>query len=89
MSSPNGQTGPTVQNGPTLQSSPTVQTLAAQALKLSSHPALRHLHVQETDQAIIISGRVSSYYLKQLAQETIMAVRGALELINQVRVVKG
>ena len=64
------------------------QVRAAQALKQSSHPALRHLRVEETDESIIISGRVSSYYLKQLAQETIMPMRGALMLINQVLVAK-
>ena len=48
----------------------------------------RHLRVEETDESIIISGKVSSYYLKQLAQETIMPVRGSLLLINQVLVAK-
>jgi hypothetical protein len=68
--------------------STTVQLRATQALKQSSHPALRHLRVQETEETIIISGRVSSYYLKQLAQETIMPMRGALMLVNQVLVAR-
>jgi hypothetical protein len=67
----------------------TAQVRAAQALKQSAHPALRYLRVEETEQSIIISGRVSSYYLKQLAQETIMPVRGALALVNRVIVEKG
>jgi hypothetical protein len=71
-----------------MSSPATVQVRAVQALKHSSHPALRHLQVEETDHSIIISGRVTSYYLKQLAQETIMPVRGELHLVNQVRVVK-
>ena len=68
--------------------STTVQVRAVQALKQSSHPALRHLRVQETEETIIISGKVTSYYLKQLAQETIMPVRGALMLVNQVLVAR-
>jgi len=60
---------------------------AAQALRLSSHPALRRLIVEGTEQALIISGRVTSYYLKQLAQEAVMPVRGPLELVNRVDVV--
>ncbi len=60
---------------------------AAEALKRSAHPALRQLEVEENESTIVISGRVSSYYLKQLAQETIMPVRGARELRNQVTVV--
>ena len=63
-----------------------VQSRAAQALRQSSHPALRFLKVEETEARIIISGRVTSYYLKQLAQETIMPVRGDLELVNRVTV---
>ena len=65
-----------------------VQTRAVQALRQSSHPALRSLTVQETEESNIIFGRVKSYYLKQLAQETIMPVRGRLELVNKVTVVK-
>jgi hypothetical protein len=66
----------------------TVQTRALQVMQPNCHPALRLLRVQETDEAIIISGRVSSYYLKQLAQETLMAVRGTRELTNRVTVVR-
>jgi hypothetical protein len=66
----------------------TVQGRAVQALKQSSHPALRYLRVEETERSIVISGRVSTYYLKQLAQEVIMPVRGELSLVNQVTVVK-
>jgi hypothetical protein len=65
-----------------------VQSRAADALRHSSHPALRKLSVEETDDRIIISGRVASYYLKQLAQETIMPVRGDLMVINRVAVVR-
>jgi hypothetical protein len=64
------------------------QTRAVQALRQSSHPALRSLKVEETEETIVIIGRVKSYYLKQLAQETIMPVRGGLELVNKVTVVK-
>src|SRR5262245_8896883 len=72
-----------------IMSSPsTVGGRAGQALKQSAHPALRFLHVEESGEMIIITGRVSSYYLKQLAQETVMPVRGSLELVNRVHVVK-
>lgn len=61
---------------------------ATQALRQSSHPGLRNLTIQEADGTIIILGRVTSYYLKQLAQETIMPVRGECQLLNRVTVVK-
>ena len=54
--------------------------------RVQSHPALRQLRVEEAHGTIIIHGRVASYYLKQLAQETIMPVRGSLHLVNQVMV---
>jgi BON domain len=61
---------------------------AAQALCQSSHPALRSLTVQESDAAVIISGRVSRYYLKQLAQEVVMQACSGVEVVNRVTVVK-
>ncbi len=64
-----------------------VVTQAVHALKKSSHPALRKLSVEGTAGALIISGRVTSYYLKQLAQETIMSCREDLQLVNKVDVV--
>ena len=58
------------------------------ALRQSPIPALRKLSVEETDDAIVICGAVSSYYLKQLAQETIMPILGRRELHNRVAVVR-
>jgi hypothetical protein len=65
-----------------------VATQAAHALSKSSHPALRHLSVEDNEGNLIISGKVSSYYLKQLAQETIMPCREGLRLVNRVDVEK-
>jgi hypothetical protein len=44
--------------------------------------------VEENDAKVVISGAVSSYYLKQLAQETVMPVLGERELLNRVLVVR-
>jgi hypothetical protein len=63
-------------------------SLASQALRQSPHPALRKLSVEETEVAIVISGSVSSYYLKQLAQEAILAVHDQRQLHNRVTVVR-
>jgi osmotically-inducible protein OsmY len=65
------------------------QSPAGQVLKQSPIPALRRLSVEENGQTVVLSGSVSSYYLKQLAQETIMPVLGSRELHNRVRVVRG
>ena len=61
---------------------------AAQALRQSPIPALRKLRVEESASGIVISGSVSSYYLKQLAQETVMPILGHRELHNHVSVVR-
>lgn len=59
---------------------------ARQALQRSGIPALRKLDVQETGGTIVLSGSVGSYYLKQLAQETIMSVLDRRLLDNRVKV---
>jgi hypothetical protein len=60
---------------------------AALALRQSPIPALRKLSLEETETAVTIDGQVSSYYLKQLAQETVMPALGGRRLHNRVRVV--
>jgi hypothetical protein len=61
---------------------------AGQALRQSAIPAIRNLQVEESDQEIVLSGSVGSYYFKQLAQETIMPLLGLRKLKNRVRVVR-
>ena len=62
---------------------------AAQTLKQSPIPALRRLSLTESDAEIVISGSVSSYYLKQLAQETLMPCLEQRRLVNRVSVERG
>jgi hypothetical protein len=66
-------------------STPTLEpSRAEQALRRSPIPALRKLSLEETDAEVVIHGKVSSYYLKQLAQETIMPTLGRRQLCNRV-----
>ena len=67
----------------TLESSP-----IAEALRLSKIPALRLVAVEETDATVVLTGSVSSYYLKQLAQETVLPLCENKRLINKVEVVR-
>jgi hypothetical protein len=60
---------------------------AAEALRHSPIPALRKLSVEEGPAGVVITGCVSSYYLKQLAQETIMPTLDRQALLNRVLVV--
>jgi hypothetical protein len=64
------------------------QSRAAKALRQSPIPALRKLSLDETDAAVVISGNVPSYYLKQLAQEAVIPLLAGRELHNRVTVVR-
>jgi hypothetical protein len=57
-----------------------------QALRQSPIPALRKLLVEETDSEVVILGSVSSFYLKQLAQETVLPLIGQRGLNNRLKV---
>lgn len=57
---------------------------ARSQLRQSSRPALRHLEVLESDAEVIITGCVATYYLKQLAQETVRPALGDRRLVNRV-----
>jgi hypothetical protein len=61
---------------------------AQSALRRSVVPPLRRLCVEEADTAVILTGTVGSYYLKQLAQETVMPLLAGRKLLNRVAVVR-
>jgi hypothetical protein len=60
-----------------------VQAKAQQALSVSGVYALRELVVEHDGETLVISGHVTSWYHKQLAQEI---VRHALEQVGEVDV---
>ena len=47
---------------------------------------LRDLQVEHHEGALVISGAVSSFYHKQLAQEVVRSVCGSIEVINSIHV---
>lgn len=63
-----------------------VSRQASAVLAKSSVRELRQLRVEESDEALELSGNVRSYYHKQLAQETIRSVARGRQLINRVQV---
>ncbi|HKB35611.1 MAG TPA: BON domain-containing protein [Gemmataceae bacterium] len=65
-----------------------VPSLTALALRQSPIPALRKLVVEENDASVVLVGSVSSYYLKQMAQETVMPHLDGRTLLNRVSVVR-
>jgi osmotically-inducible protein OsmY len=59
---------------------------ARSALSASPIYLLRQLDINHVDGALYLSGRVDSFYHKQLAQEVVRAVSGNLRVVNSVRV---
>ena len=59
---------------------------AQEALDSSPISTLRDLRVEATTDSLIISGKVSSFYEKQMAQEAIRAVCKDIQLQNTVDV---
>ena len=63
-----------------------VQPRAQKALAASPIYALRELRVDQTGDTLLISGLVSSFYHKQLAQEVVRAVAEGIEVVNSIHV---
>src|SRR5260370_5682679 len=61
---------------------------ATEALLHSPIPALRKLQVEVSEGGIILSGSVPTYYLKQLAQETILPFLERRDLLNRITVIR-
>jgi hypothetical protein len=65
------------------------QDVLGQATKMlhdSPFAALRDLRVEQEGELVLLRGRVDSFFLKQLAQETIRSATRGIEMINQVHV---
>lgn len=58
----------------------------AEILTTSPLPQLRRLVVTVSEGEVVITGQVSSFYFKQLAQETIRPSVGRRRILNRVEV---
>jgi hypothetical protein len=63
-----------------------VQPRAQAALANSPFYELRELQVQWRDDALVLSGNVTSFYHKQLAQEVVRSVSKEIEVVNSIHV---
>lgn len=63
-----------------------VQERARQALANSPFHDLRSIRVDQQHGALLLDGRVSSFYYKQLAQEIVRAVCREVEVVNAIDV---
>jgi len=62
----------------------TANPRASQVLRDNPLPLLRNLDVNESEDEVVISGCVNSYYMKQLAQEAVLPHLGRRRLRNLV-----
>lgn len=59
---------------------------ASAVLAQSSISELRRLRVDERENQLQLSGRVRSFYHKQLAQESVRSVAAGMQVVNRVDV---
>ncbi|MEX2176445.1 MAG: BON domain-containing protein [Pirellulaceae bacterium] len=62
---------------------------AKAALSRSRIYDLRRLSVEQDGEAVVLRGRVSSFYHKQLAQELVRSAIDSAEVVNSIRVIYG
>ncbi len=63
-----------------------VQPQVQLALRSSPFYELRELQVEPVQDALLISGSVSSFYYKQLAQEVVRSVSHEIDVVNSIHV---
>jgi len=69
-----------------MQDTADARSRAQAALTASPVYSLRDLRVEEHGQQLMISGRVDSFYLKQLAQEVVRTVADGRHVVNSINV---
>ena len=62
---------------------------AQRRLMASAYAGLRSVRCEYRRGALILNGRVSTYFHKQLAQETVRSLPGVTKIVNQISVRRG
>lgn len=66
---------------------PVAATVAQQRLRTSGYAAsMREVTCEAVADAVVLRGRVASFYFKQLAQEIVRKVDGACRIVNELEV---
>jgi osmotically-inducible protein OsmY len=61
-----------------------LRSLAQEALADDSVAALRDVRVEQVGNSLLLSGLVTSFYHKQLAQEKVRVAVGEVEIVNSI-----
>ena len=65
---------------------PPIKALAESKLRGNSYLALKHLSCEYENGTLVLRGCLPTYYLKQLAQETVAHLEGVTRVENQIQV---
>jgi osmotically-inducible protein OsmY len=79
----------TVQMERAARTSTQVATAAEALLSASPHLPLRKIFCQCDDGVLVLQGRVTTFFHKQLAQETVANINGVKKVVNKIEVVNG
>lgn len=63
-----------------------VKEAAKRRLRKSSYPSVKKVRCEVHGGVLVLSGRVSSFFEKQMAQETIAGLEGIDKVVNCVEV---
>ncbi len=61
-----------------------LRAIAQAALAEGAVAALRDIHVEQVGNSLLLSGMVTSFYHKQLAQEQVRLAVGDAEIVNSI-----
>jgi osmotically-inducible protein OsmY len=64
-----------------------IAEIARSRLRASAYASVRTLQCEHHEGVLVLRGRVSSYYLKQMAQEAVRNLHGVELILNAVEVV--
>lgn len=68
------------------QLEPDYERLAQLALASSGFQAIRALTVEWNGEALVLNGKVTTFYQKQIAQALVMSAAGSLVVLNEIEV---
>ena len=65
-----------------------VMKMAEDRLRTSPYRAIRNVSCECRRKTLYLKGQLPSYYLKQLAQEVVLRLNGAAQLVNEIEVAR-
>jgi osmotically-inducible protein OsmY len=64
-----------------------IATTAEVRLRANSHTAFRRITCKAEQGVLVLEGRLSTFFQKQLAQEIVANIEGVVQIVNHIEVV--